>query len=229
MEKSRLINYSLVALALLLGLVFAVGMAMRSFGSFGPPAPQSVASAALQSVKEQKRLSAFTANYVTAVTSKQQRFGLSARKTLILEGLVRYEIDLDELKADDVRWSPRSNSLLVRLPAIKLTGPQIDMTKIREYDDGGLLRMITNADDVLDAANREKGQAELLLQAQSKLPMKLARDAHRRAIQQLFEVPLRAVDLSARVEAFYGDEQESEAFSSWNEAKPLKKPGAAAH
>ncbi len=229
MEKTRLLNYGITALALLLGLIFAFGMSLRSFGGFGPPAPQSVASAALESVKEQKRISAFTANYVAAVTSEQERLGLSASKTMIVEGLVRYEIDLEELKPDDVRWAPRSNKLLIRLPAIKLTGPQIDMKKIREYDDGGLLRMITNADVALDKANREKAQEELLLQAQAELPMKLARDAHRRAIQQLFEMPLRAVELTARVEAFYADEEKDEAFGDWDEAKPLKKQSAAAH
>jgi len=229
MEKAKLINYGLTALALILGLIFASGMALRSFGGFGPPAPQSVASVALESVREQKRISAFTANYVAAVTSETEQLGLSASKTMIVEGLVRYEIDLEELKPDDVRWAPRSNKLLIRLPAIKLTGPQIDLNKIREYDDGGLLRLITNADVALDQANREKAQAELLLQAQAELPVKLARDAHRRAIQQLFEMPLRAVDLTARVEAFYADEENDEAYAGWDDARSLETAKADAH
>ncbi len=227
MGDNKLLNYAIVSGALLLGLIFAIGMGLRSFGGMGPPAPQTVASAALESVKEQKRLSAFTANYVAAVTSEQERFGLSAKKTLIIEGLVRYEIDLEELQAEDIRWAPRSNKLLIRLPPVILTGPEIDMTKIREYDDGGLLRMVTNVDSVLDAANREKGQAELLRQAQAELPMKLARDAHRRAMEQLFELPLRAVELTARVEAFYPDEEKDEAFSTWNDARPLGKSSTA--
>lgn len=229
MEKNKLLNYAIVALALLLGLVFAVGMAMRSFGGYGPPAPQSVASAALESVKEQQRLSAFTANYVASVTSEQEQFGLSAEKTLIVEGLVRYEIDLEELSKDDIRWAPRSNKLLIRLPQVKLTGPEIDIRKVREYDDGGLLRLLTNADEKLDRANREKARAELLLQAQGEVPMKLARDAHRRAIQQLFELPLRSVELSARVEAFYPDEEESDAAKGWNEARSITKSASGGH
>jgi hypothetical protein len=218
MEKSGLIKYVLIAGALLLGLL-AIGQAIRGLGGFGIPEPQSIASAALESVKEQKRLSAFAANYVVAVTSEQERLGLSASKTMIVEGLVRYEIDLDELKAEDVRWAEGSNTLLVRLPGIKLAGPQINMQKIREYDDGGLLRLITRADDALDKANRKKAEEELLQQAQAALPMKLARDAHRQAIQQLFEMPLRAVDSSARVEAFYTDEEKAD--GGWDKAVPL--------
>jgi Protein of unknown function (DUF4230) len=172
-------------------------------------------------MKEQKRLSAFAANYVVAVTSEQERLGLSASNTMIVEGLVRYEIDLDELKAEDVRWAEDSNTLLVRLPAIRLAGPQINMQKIREYDDGGLLRLISRADDALDKANRKKAEEELLQQAKAALPMKLARDAHRQAIQQLFEMPLRAVNSSARVKAYYADEEEAEAVSDWDKALPL--------
>jgi len=229
MEKSRVINYTIVVLALVLGLVFAVGMAMRSFGGYGPPAPQTIASSALESIKEQQRLSAFTANYIASVTSDEERFGLSAAKTLIVEGLVRYEIDLEELTKDEIRWSPRSNKLLIKLPQVKLTGPEIDIRKIREYDDGGLLRLLSNADQRLDKANREKAQAQLLLQAQGEVPMKLARDAHRRAIQQLFELPLRSVGLSARVEAFYADEEDSEASKDWNVARSIAKPAGGAH
>jgi Protein of unknown function (DUF4230) len=67
--------------------------------------PETIASASLEGIREQNRLSAFAANYAAVVTSEQQRFGLSAKKTLIMQGLVRYEVDLAKLTDDDVRKS----------------------------------------------------------------------------------------------------------------------------
>jgi len=42
-------------------------------------------------------------------------------------------------------------------------------------------------------------------------------------------MPLRAVDLSARVEAFYRDEDDSEALSIWDEARAISETRPAAH
>jgi hypothetical protein len=41
---------------------------------------ETVASASLQGLREQNRLSAFAANYAAVVTSEQRRFGLSAKR-----------------------------------------------------------------------------------------------------------------------------------------------------
>lgn len=65
--------------------------------------PETIANASLHGIREQNRLSAFAANYAAVVTSEQQRFGLSAKKTLIMQGLVRYEVDMAKLTEDDVR------------------------------------------------------------------------------------------------------------------------------
>jgi hypothetical protein len=79
----------LIALAagLLLGAVIAGFVRFGDLLGRGPD-PQSVATATLQSVREQNRLTAFSARYVAVVTSTQNRFGLSARKTLIMPGTV---------------------------------------------------------------------------------------------------------------------------------------------
>ena len=72
------------------------------------PSPETVASASLKGIREQNRLTAFVANYSAVVTSEQRRFGLSARKTLIMQGLVRYEVDMAKLASNDVRTIPIS-------------------------------------------------------------------------------------------------------------------------
>jgi hypothetical protein len=216
MSRNRLLYAALAALALMAALFWWSG---REDGA----TPETIASASLEGIREQNRLSAFAANYAAVVTSEQQRFGLSAKKTLIMQGLVRYEVDLAKLTEDDVRWDASTQTLSVRIPPIEVARPQIDLNSIQEYGEGGILTALTNAEDRLDAANRAKGQAELVRQAQGPVPMRLARDAFKRAIAQNFQVPLRAVGLDAKVEAFFADEQGGQVKTRWDESTPLSE------
>nr|WP_315457430.1 DUF4230 domain-containing protein [uncultured Sphingorhabdus sp.] len=209
---------ALLLLGILLWLAFG---AVRDWRD--GPSPETIASASLTGVREQNRLSAFAANYAAVVTSQQQRFGLTARKTLIMQGLVRYEVNLAQLSQDDVRWDASTRTLRVKIPPIETAPPQIDMSSIQEYGENGILRAFTNVDDRLDDANRAKGQAEIIRQANGPVPMKLARDAFKRAISQNFEVPLRAAGMDAKVEAYFGDELGGEVSTQWDESTPLSE------
>jgi hypothetical protein len=186
------------------------------------PDAESIASASLKGIREQNRLTAFAANYSAVVTSEQRRFGLSARKTLIMQGLVRYEVDLAKLASNDVRWDAGNNTLRVRIPDIEVSRPQIDLKSIQEYDEGGLLTALTDAEQTLDSANRSKGEAELVEQAKGPVPMRLAREATRRAIEQNFAVPLKAAGLDAKVEAKFGDEMVGKVDTRWDLSTPLE-------
>lgn len=198
-----------------LGLIFAVALLaaalmlglprlLKLFG--GAPDPTTITTASLEGLREQNRLVPFVARFVAVVTSTQTRFGLSARKTLILPGLVRYEVDLAKLRPRDLAWNPATRTLTVTLPPVELTGPEVDMTAIREYDSGGVLMALTNAEATLDQANRAAGQRQLVAQAREPLPMRLARDAARTAIARSFAMPLRAAGLDATVRARFADE-----------------------
>lgn len=187
------------------------------------PSPETVASASLKGIREQNRLTAFVANYSAVVTSEQRRFGLSARKTLIMQGLVRYEVDMAKLASNDVRWDADTNTLRVRIPDIEVSEPQIDLKSIQEYDDGGILTALTDAERVLDTANRNKGLAELSRQAEGPIPMRLAREAARRAIVQNFNVPMKAAGIDVRVEAKYGSEMVGKVVTRWDYSTPLEE------
>ncbi|SNS47142.1 Protein of unknown function [Sphingomonas laterariae] len=194
--------------------ILAVAMVAGTAGWFGArriagvfnPDPVTIATASLDSMREQNRLTVFAARYVAVVTSTQTRFGLSARKTLIMPGNVRYEVDLAKLSPRDVRWDAAARRLSVTLPVPILAGPEVDMAAIREYDGGGMLMALSDAETTLDTANRKAGQAELLRQARSELPMRLARDAGRRAVERNFAMPLKAAGLDAAVEVRFADE-----------------------
>ena len=216
MTNNRFVVPLLAVLVLIAGIFW---WADRSLDT----TPETIASASLQGMREQNRLSAFAANYAAVVTSQQTRFGLTAKKTLIMQGLVRYEVDLAKLDEDDVRWDAATSTLSVRIPPIEIAPPQIDLKSIQEYGDSGILRTFTDADDVLDSANRAKGQAELVRQAKGPVPMRLARDAFKRAITQNFEVPLRAAGMDAKVTAFFADEQGGNVTTRWDESTPLSE------
>ena len=203
------------------GLVL-IGLAWLVTRSAAPEA-ETIASASLKGIREQNRLTAFAANYSAVVTSEQRRFGLSARKTLIMQGLVRYEVDLAKLASNDVRWDASNRTLRVRIPDIEVLRPQIDLKSIQEYDEGGLLTALTDAERTLDSANRTKGEAELVEQAKGPVPMKLAREATRRAIEQNFAVPLKAAGLEAKVEARFGNEMVGKVDTRWDLSTPLEE------
>jgi len=170
--------------------------------------PVTVSTASLEAMRAQNRLVPFAARFVAVTTSQQSRFGLSARKTLIMPGMVRYAINLAALQPADLKWDAVTTTLSVTLPPIEVEGPEVDLAAIKEYGEGGVLMALTNAEATLDAANRKAGQAELLKQARADLPMKLARDAARSAIERSFAMPLAAAGIEAKVVARFADEQE---------------------
>lgn len=185
------------------------------------PDPTTVASASLQGLREQNRLSAFAARFVAVVTSRQTALGFSTEKTLIMPGLVRYEVDLAKLEQRDVAWDAGTRTLLVTLPPVQIEGPQVDLTAIREYGSGGILSHFTNTASQLDAANRRAGQAELIRQARDATPMRLARDATRHAVERSFAMPLRAAGLDAAVKVRFADEAKA-GNEHWDTTRSLQ-------
>ncbi|MGH6696620.1 DUF4230 domain-containing protein [Sphingopyxis sp.] len=167
--------------------------------------PETVVAASLQGLQEQNVLVPFTARYVAVVTSTQNRLGLSAKKTLIMHGTVRYELDLGKLKQSDLDWDAATNALTVTLPPLRLAGPEIDIDAISEYRDGEILLTLTDAERTLDAANRKRAQEELIAQAKGATPMRLAQGAARTAVEQSFAMPLKAAGIDAKVTARFAE------------------------
>ncbi|WP_420140413.1 DUF4230 domain-containing protein [Sphingomonas sp.] len=170
------------------------------------PDPVTVAAASLQAVREQAVLVPFAARFVAVVTSEQRRFGFAAKKTLIMPGMVRYEFDLAALRAQDLTWDAPSRTLTVTLPPLSVSAPQVDLRAVQTYGEGGVLMALTDAEARLDAANKAAGQRELVRQAGEALPMRLARDAARHAIERSFAMPLKAAGIEATVTAKFRGE-----------------------
>ena len=184
---------AMVAVALVLGVVVGITSGVADW-VFGGPNPKTIASASLESMRAQNRLVAFVARYVSVVSSEQQRLGglVSSERTLILPGDVRYELDLSKLQPDDVAWDGSSHTLSVKLPEVEIAGPDVDMNAIREYGGNGELSALTNANQQLDQANRARAVSDLRKQATAEVPMRLARQAARQAVERSFAMPLLA-------------------------------------
>src|SRR6476659_5197598 len=129
-----------LALGILVGLTAGVGKWL-----FGGPNPKTIATASLESMRAQNRLIAFVARYVSVTTSTTSRFGFSAKRTLILPGDVRYELDLSKLQPGDVSWDGSAHTLKVKLPEIEIAGPDVDLASAQEYGEGGVLSALTNS------------------------------------------------------------------------------------
>jgi hypothetical protein len=183
----------MVGIALVLGVMLGLttGLVDRIFGG---PNPATIASASLESMRAQNRLIAFVARYVSVVSSEQQRLGglVSSERTLVLPGDVRYELDLSKLDSKDVAWDNSTHTLRIRLPEVEIAGPDVDLAAAREFGDSGVLSALTNADQRLDQANRARAVADLRKQASAVVPMQLARQAARQAVERSFAMPLLA-------------------------------------
>src|SRR3954465_1610569 len=193
MDRRKLIGLLAIVVALVLGVVLGMttGIADRIFGG---PNPTTIASASLESMRAQNRLIAFGARYVSVVSSEQQRLGglVSSERTLILPGDVRYEIDLSKLEPNDVAWDASSRTLKVKLPEIDIAGPDVDINSVKEYGGGGVLSALTNANQQLDSTNRARAVSDLRKQATAAVPMQLAHQAGRAAVERSFAMPLVA-------------------------------------
>lgn len=184
------------------------------------PDPVTIATASIQGLREQNKLSAFQASYVAVVTSTQSRFGLSTERTLIMPGTVDYEVDLSKLTRRDVVWDAKTKTLGVTLPQPMPSAPRININAIKTYGRDGVLGTFTDVGSQLDTTNRVAAQKELASQALQPEPMKLARDATRRAVEQSFALPLKAAGLDATVRVRFAGEGRNDEI--WDMSKPLE-------
>ena len=206
---SRRAIFTRFILALVLVVIFATGAVVLLGWKLRKelhPDPVTVATASLQAVREQAVLVPFAARFVAVVTSEEHRFGLSAKKTLLMPGMGRYELDLAALRQRDLTWNPVTRALTVTLPPLRISQPEVDLRGVQTYGQGGVLMALTDVGSELDAANKAAGQGELIRQAREQLPMRLARQAALNAIERSFAMPLKAAGIDAAVAARFAGE-----------------------
>ena len=197
--RAKNILLTMLVVILAAGLFLGFKGYQQIFGD--GPKPEVIVASSLEGLQEQNILVPFTARFVAVVTSKTTRFGLLAKKTLIMPGTVRYQLDLKSLSRKDLDWDGENSTLNITLPPLAIAGPEVDLSDMREYQDGKIIMLLTDAEDKIDRSNNEAGKAELLKQARAKIPMNLARKAARTAIENVFKLPMAAAGIEAKVVA----------------------------
>jgi hypothetical protein len=167
--------------------------------------PETVVAASLQSLQEQNILVPFTARFVADPTSRVRKLGLTAQKTLIVPGTVRYELNLGAMTADNLAWDAGAATLTVTLPPLSVSTPEMDPAGAVEYRDGALVMAVTDAEKLLDEANWKAAREEIVAQAKGATPMKLAQSAAVVAVRNNFALPLKAAGVDARVNVRFAD------------------------
>jgi uncharacterized protein DUF4230 len=122
-----------------------------------------------------------------------------------MPGDVRYGVDLARLDRRSLAWDEATRTLTVTLPPLEISGPEIDLSQVREYSEGGMLMALTDAERTLDQANRRSAQDELMRQARERTPMGQARNAAMRTVARTFAMPLRAAGIDASVAVRFVD------------------------
>jgi Protein of unknown function (DUF4230) len=189
--------------ALLLGA--ALGYALRPARHAPPPDAEAIAAAALLSIRDQGRLVPYSARFVAVTSASESHLGLTARKTLIMPGTVRYGVDLGRLRRSSLAWDEPTRTLTVTLPPLDLSGPEIDLNQIRESSEGGFVMALAGSESDLDRANRQSAQDDLMRQARAEAPMRQARQAAMREVARSFALPVRAGGVEASVAVRFVD------------------------
>jgi hypothetical protein len=200
----RLVFLAPPLLALLIGA--GLGLLLRPAATAAPgPDPLAIANQALLSLRDEGRVTAFIGRFVAVVSASETRLGLTARKTLILPGSVRYGIDVGRLRRRDLAWDAATRTLTVTLPPLEISGPELDLNHVQEYSEGGIVMALTGAERTLDQANSRSAQDELMRQARERTPTQLARNAAMRVVARSFAMPLRAAGIDASVSVRFVD------------------------
>lgn len=198
-------------LALLLGGLIA--LMLRPAVSPSGPDPEAIASTALLSVRDEGRTTVFVGRFVAVVTASETRLGLTARKTLIMPGSVRYSVDLSRLARRSLAWDGATRTLTVTMPPLEIAGPEIDLNQVQQYSEGGIVMALTDAERTIDQANSRSAQDDLMRQARERAPMLLARNAAMRSVARSFAMPLRSAGIDASVAVrFLGTNGREEAY-----------------
>jgi hypothetical protein len=222
MDARRLkLQLVLPALGLLL-LGFALGWAFRPLPAAAKPDAEAIATAALLSVRDAGRVVPFSARFVSVASASEIHLGLTARKTLIMPGIVRYGVDLARLRRSSLAWDEASRTLSVTLPPLELSGPEIDLNQVQESSEGGLVMALAGSEKELDTANRQAAQDELMRQAREPRPMQLARGAAMRDVARAFALPLRASGIEASVAVRFVDPTGKEEATYLDRPRPLE-------
>ena len=145
----------------------------------------------LTAFAKQNRLTVFSAELAPVVASDDSRlFGLvTSRQVAVIPARVDYAIDLGKVGRDRMRWDAATSTLMVRLPPLEVTRPNLDEARAQYLREG--VWITRAAQDKLTRDNPRLAQRLAVEQAANPVLMGLARSAAKDAIRQNLAIPLQ--------------------------------------
>lgn len=190
----------LIGLALLVIVFLCAALIFRKTFDKILPDPVTVADAILESIQSQNKLVVFSAQVATTVTTTQTAFKLfTGKETLIVPGTVSYEVDFSKLSKDDLSWDSGKRTLSIVLNHPVPTAPVVAFDRVQSFREGRILFWVSDAEKVLDAANRKRALVELAKASRATSLLKLADLAAIEAVQRNFALPLAVSGIDAKV------------------------------
>lgn len=135
---------------------------------------------------------------------------------LAVPAFVRYDLDMRDAQAKDIAWDAETKALRIKVPALTLSEPQIDVGGIRIL--AGAAWAPFHA--ALDGETRKVALGQLLSQAREDAVLGAARDTARASLQRAFAAKLREAGEKASVEIRFADEKSDDHGGDQQAAAP---------
>lgn len=207
--------------ALLALVAIALGAwAYRRWGTAEPPDPVGTMVLAFQ---KQNDLTVFGAQVATVTNQVRSRAGgmLVNRQTTIIPGTVEYRLDQRLLTPDRFRWNAEAQTMVLTLPGIRISPPNLDGSRTQIYRSGP--PMFAAMRDEMARQGVRDARREAVRQASSALLQQLARTAAREAMTQNILLPLRAAGFDrATVTVRFADEPGGSDPSYLDASRPVE-------
>lgn len=167
--------------------------------------PLAVATSSLDVIEARRDLTVQVARFNTKQVSRHDLVSavpidlLATTKTLIINGSVRYMLDLAALTPQSLAYDAATRTLTVRRPQLKIAEPELHVTDMTALKDGGMIMWLSGTEPELDRQNYQKAIQQFKAAAQASKLVESATTTADTALTDLFRLPLTA--------AGYGDVQ----------------------
>lgn len=149
---------------------------------------------AMLAFEKQNSLTVFSSRFEVVAESVDRRGLLNidlleSRQAAIIPATVEYRLDLSSMDRDRFAWDAESETLLVVLPALRISRPNLDEAAQTTFTEGTYV----TRDASTDLARNNSQQAERKAAAFAKNPevLALARQAAKDAVRQNLAIPLQ--------------------------------------
>jgi Protein of unknown function (DUF4230) len=158
---------------------------------YGPQDHGDPVSTSLLAFEKVNRLTVFSAQLAPVVSAEDERaYGLlKSRQVAVIPARVDYSLDLSKLDAGRFQWDEAGQRLVVTLPALQTSKPNLDEARAQYLREG--VWITGPAQAKLTRDNTLLAEQQAAEQAANPALLALARGAAKQAVAQNLAVPLK--------------------------------------